>query len=159
MPFPDPQDAITGPEIPPRAGLGEKDRRILEAMIENGFVRPQKMWFNQVVGNFDTLVRDSLPPNLREWFELTYSKRPDIILEEAGLLFVVEVKPYAGYVALGQSLMYLYHARLKLDPVRPLTALVLTDIPDPDFVPVAASQGVEFRQLGEFLEPRPRFAT
>lgn len=159
MPFPDPDEAITVPELPPRPGLGEKDEAILRAMIKNGFVVPQRMWFNQVVGNFDRRVRDALPENLREWFERTYSKRPDVILEEGNILFVVEVKPYASYVALGQALMYRHLTAVKLDPPRLVQALVLTDIPDDDFVPVAAMNAVEFRQLGEFLEPRPRFAT
>lgn len=139
--------------------MGAKDRLILQAMLDNGFVNPERMWFNEVVGNFDAAVRDALPENLREWFERTYSKRPDVILEENGILFVVEVKPYASYVALGQALLYLHHTAVKLDPPRLVQPLVLTDVVDPDFVPVAAIHAVEFRQLGEFVEPRPSFET
>ena len=159
MPFPDPADAFEGTQIPNKPGLGEKDRAILDAMIENGFIVPEMMWFNQPVGNLDPTVQAVVPLNLRTWFALTYSKRPDIIMVEQGVHFVVEVKPYASYKAFGQVLMYQHHLTVKADPARPFTPLILTDIPDQDLVPLAAQFGVEIRQLGRFLEDRPTFQT
>lgn len=159
MPFPDPDEAIEGTEIPPKPGLGEKDRKILEAMITNGFIHPEQMWFNQVVGQIDQAMLDRTPENLKEWFIRTYSKRPDVMFTEDGELFAAEVKPFASYVALGQALMYRHWANVKADPPRLIVALILTDIPDPDLIPVAAVNGVEIRQLGEFIEDRPTFQT
>lgn len=159
MPFPDPDDAITGPELPPKPGLGNKDRKILEAMIKNGFIRPEQMWFNQVVGQVDQAMLDRTPENLKEWFVRTYSKRPDVMFTENGILYAAEVKPFASYVALGQALMYRHWANIKADPQRLIVAIILTDIPDPDLIPVAADNGVDIRQLGVFLEPRPTFQT
>lgn len=159
MPFPDPDDAIDGPELPNKPGLGDKDRKILEAMIENGFIRPEQMWFNQVVGQVDQDVLESTPDNLKEWFIRTYSKRPDVMFTEAGTLYAAEVKPFASYVALGQALMYRYWANRKADPQRLIVAIILTDTPDPDLIPVAADNAVDIRQLGVFLEDRPTFQT
>lgn len=159
MPFPDPADAVTVLEIPPKPGLGEKDRAILEAMLENGFIRPERMWFNLPVGNLDRTLQAQLPENLRDWYERTYSKRPDVIYEQGGALFAAEVKPYASYNALGQALLYQFHASLKTDPARPVQPIILTDLPDPDLVPVAAIHAVEIVQLGFFIEGRPSFPT
>ncbi len=159
MPFPDPDEAIDVNEIPPKPGLGDKDRAILEAMIENGFIRPDQMWFNQVVGTVDPEMLERTPENLKEWFVRTYSKRPDVMFTENGTLFAAEVKPFASYVALGQALMYRHWANVKADPARLIVPLILTDIPDPDLLPVAADSGVDIRQLGVFLEDRPRFPT
>ena len=159
MPFPDPDEAIEGTEIPQKSGMGDKDLKILKAMIENGFIRPEQMWFNQVVGQVDPEMLARTPQNLKEWFVRTYSKRPDVMFTESGQLFAAEVKPFASYVALGQALMYRFWANIKADPPRLIIPIILTDIPDPDLIPVAAERGVDIRQLGMFLEDRPRFQT
>ena len=159
MPFPDPNHAVEGTVLPPRPGLGKKDRAILDAMIANGFVVWDRAWYNQAVGNLDRGAQAALPPNLQDWFELTYSKRPDVIYEHDGELFAAEVKPWASYVALGQALMYRHFATEKTNPTRQVKALILTDVADPDLLPVAAKLGIEVRQLTFFLEPRPTFQT
>lgn len=159
MPFPDPDEAIDVNEIPPKPGLGDKDKAILEAMIENGFIRPEQMWFNQIVGTVDQAMLALTPDNLKEWFVRTYSKRPDVMFTEGDFLFAAEVKPFASYVALGQALMYRHWANVKADPPRFIIPIILTDLPDPDLVPVAADSGVEIRQLGAFLQDRPLFRT
>lgn len=159
MPFPDPELAVDPSEIPARPGLGDKDRKILDAMIANGFVVADQMWFNQAVGNLDPTIQGLVPEHLREWYERTYSKRPDVIFIERGIMYAAELKPYASYVALGQALMYKHWANEKADPPRTIIPLILTDIADPDLLPVAAMHAVEVRQLGAFIEDRPSFQT
>lgn len=160
MSWPDPADAIDPREIPLHAGLGDKDRLILDAMIDNGFWVPDRIWINQVVGTLPTWINEITSPKHRAWIEATYSKRPDLIAEFSQDLFAVEIKPYASYVALGQSIMYSVLATRKTDPERRVAPWILTDSADPDLRTVLERYpNVRLTELGYFTLPRPSFPT
>ena len=158
--WPNPDEAIALSEIPLHAGLGQKDRRILDAMIENGFFVADRVWINQVVGNLPTWIDEITDPKQRAWIEATYSKRPDLIADVDGQLWAVELKPYASYVALGQAIMYAVLATIKTDPPRPVISWILTDLADPDLLTLLNLELlIRITELGRFLEPRPSFPT
>ena len=160
MPWPDPARALNPDAIPRRAGLGEKDRRILDELLDAGLFSPERVWINEVVGNLPTWLGEITSPAHRRWIIATYSKRPDLIAEDDGSLYAVEIKPYASYQSLGQSIMYGVLATIKTDPDRQVRPWILTDTADPDLKTVLeVIDGPRLTELGRFTLPRPSFPT
>ncbi len=160
MPWPEPQDAIPLDSIPPKDGLGPKDRTILDHFIRLGLIPGLRVWINQVVGNLPDWHVNITDPVRHEWVVRTYSKRPDLVIDSGQNLWIVEIKPYASYVALGQSLMYAELASLKPEPIHEPIPVILTDIADRDLVTAArAHPDLTIFELGFFSQDRPKFPT
>lgn len=153
--WPDPIQADTNPRPPLHCGLGQADRTILEAHLDAGTIRPELIWWNQIVGTIPHWAAEIADPRRREWIERAYCKRPDIVWFEAEAIHVAEIKPYASYVAYGQACIYGRLAAARLWPPRELRVWIITDVPDPDLVACLTPDCPRILELDEHVVPRP----
>jgi len=128
-------------------GLWGDDARLFAAHLEAGTLAFERMYCYVPVGD--------LPPGLlavygagsTDPFVQIYYKRIDVVLEDAGGFVVCELKPAAGYVALGQVLTYQALAMRDHPCLERCRAAVITDCPDPDAEAVFRQFGVEVLAL------------
>lgn len=158
-PWPDPTDALTTTGIPKHCGLGRLDKEIWQAHIIAGSITFDRAWFNLVVGTLPTWAPTLTDTSTRNWVETAYCKRPDVIWESDGELWLAEIKPYASYCALGQTLLYGACARNKLSPHRDLRLAIITDQADPDLLEVTALDDITLFELDKPIGPRPHGPT
>lgn len=159
MPWPDPQTASTDPTPPLHCGLGHSDRLIWIAAVDDGIIKPSRVWWNQTCGTPPDWVAEILDPRKRAWVTDNYCKRPDVMAEIGETLFAVEIKPFASYVALGQAVMYATLATLRTDPHRYVRPLIVTDEADPDILPVLERVPMGMIRVGRQIAARPRYPT
>ena len=144
---------------PNHCGLGQADRLILTAHLEAETIRPEKLWYNTLVGEPPTWI-DGIPDGTRRnWVVATYCKRPDVVWLQDRLIYVAEIKPYASYIAFGQATQYARLARRLAANPNAIRAAIVTDQPDPDLILFADGTDPILYELGYELCPRPERAT
>jgi len=62
---------------------------------------------------------------------------------------LVEIKPKASYVAFGQVVFYAYQFQKDYSPGLDVLPVILTDLVDPDIVPLCRSAGVVVIEVGD----------
>jgi hypothetical protein len=77
-----------------------------------------------------------------------YALRIDAVVEVDGAWWVVEVKPDAGYVGLGQVLAYGFYAPFTYRELEGCGLAVVTDAVQPAIGPVYAQHGVSVWEVG-----------
>lgn len=77
----------------------------------------------------------------------SYSKRIDVTILHDTHCQIIEVKPHAGYIALGQILMYAHCIKDLLPTGTPIIATILTDKADPDLIVLADDLDVQIIEL------------
>jgi hypothetical protein len=132
-------------------GLAGDDAALLATWIERLEVKPDELHTGIPVGRLPVL-----PEELRtEWFERlqasTSSFRLDAAVRFGSEWWLIECKPDAGHMALGQLVFYRWWWQQQ--PGYPIASrlVVLTDDCDADFIPVFETQGIEVIRLGEVL--------
>lgn len=155
MPWPAYANATTETTVHRGCGLGQADRLIWSRAIERGLIHPAYLWWCEPLGNVPAWVHEIPDPVRRNWCVQTWSKRPDVIYLEGDAYRIVEIKPYASYVALGQAIVYGALAAARNTSGKPTWPTILTDQPDPDIVAAANAHGVNIIELGEPLADRP----
>lgn len=155
MTWPTFSDSTTDPTPPKHAGLGKADRVIYCTAISAGLIRPTRLWWNQICGTPPDWINEIHDPQRANWIRATYCKRPDIMIEQAGVLITVEIKPYASYVALGQAILYQRLAQRKTEPQRIIRSMILTDLADPDLASTIEPSDPILVQIGERIADRP----
>lgn len=107
-----------------------------------------RCWYDVRVGT-PVEPSDLMDPMLRKISAGLTRKRIDVVALCRGIHWVVEVKPYANYVALGQALTY---RRLFLQEYRPelgaLGVVVCNDY-DVDMIELCLGSGVMLIQTGK----------
>lgn len=159
MPWPSHDEAIDGRNLPRHCGLGDLDRAIWQEAIIRGLIQPIRVWCNQHVGVTSRTPGPEDAPWLASWINAAYRKRPDMLLVDNAGNWVVEIKPWASYVALGQALVYTDAARRMAGSDNSWNPMILTDYADPDLRPCAERLGVRLEILGQPIAPRPPYAT
>jgi len=84
---------------------------------------------------------------------------PDPVPLRPTRLLIVEIKPNAGYVALGQALAYHFYWNLRFRDRWPARPAILTDVPRPYLPQVAAAYGVDLLILARLLIEPPNYPT
>ena len=79
---------------------------------------------------------DAVPAKVR-LAEGTGCKRIDVVADTGSEISVIEVKPYANYVALGQVLGYLDLLHHQVHPRPPARPMIVAANADPDILPSA----------------------
>lgn len=124
-----------------------QDRGVWTKFLESEGHRIQRVWYDVHVG-LPVDVGDGSPGWLRRVAGGVTRKRIDVVAKVGGGYWVIEVKPFAGMVALGQVLTYtrLFLAEYSVDGS--VVPVVICDAVDPDVMPdfEAASVGV-FRNV------------
>lgn len=87
-------------------GLGKIDCRILCAALEQGLIKPDQLWTSVPCGSSPGWAgRDGFIDSMHQ-IDAHHRLRADVIWKLGEVLHLAEIKPDAGYCALGQVLTY-----------------------------------------------------
>jgi hypothetical protein len=99
-------------------------------------------YFDSSLGT-PSFVPEGTEDNLaRMWTRIT-SKRMDVVGVKDDVYWIIELRPQAAAGALGTIMTYL--ALWKSDPPddKAVIGVIVTDFPDPDLIPLAASNNIK----------------
>lgn len=108
----------------------------------------EQVWYDVKVGSPIEIPPDSSPQELAI-AEGTGCKRIDVVAQTAGHLWIIEVKPYAGHVALGQVLTYVDLFHHKYTTSLPLQAVIICITIDPDLAGLFAAHHVRVEAVSK----------
>lgn len=131
------------------AGLSALDALLLAAWVGEVGEKLEELHTDIKVG---LIPKDGLAVGRAsgpEIAEALYSLRIDACVLLDGCWRVVEVKPDAGYVALGQILTYAFYCRRTCACLAECVPCVVTDFVQEAVRPVFESFGVEVEEVGE----------
>jgi len=83
------------------------------------------------VGTLPELPADA-PPNIKAMAEAAYLKRIDVVAENPEHICIFEIKPFAGFTALGQLLGYDYLYNRDLKPGKTIKLACVTNFMQQD---------------------------
>lgn len=156
MPLSDYERPLNNPRL--WRGLSTTDSRILAAAIDAQLLPPGRAHFYVPVGHRAGLPQLEAPPqDTGSPADATY-RRIDLVLVGDGPPLIVEIKPSAAYVALGQVLSYTHLAARQWPELARALPAILTDGHDPALSPLAAEQGIRIIETdpGRYVPlPRP----
>lgn len=92
------------------------------------------------------------PERASDWPELPRARLP-------GRVWLIEIKPNAGYVALGQVLTYTWNWNRHYGARWPAEPAILTDLPRPYLVDMAPDFGIHIISLGRLIVEPPPYPT
>jgi len=127
--------------------LMPEDRVIWARFVEHGVFLPELVWYDVRVGKA-VEVASGQPAWMRKWAEYATRKRIDMVWSVGLDFWVVEAKPRAGLVALGQALYYAWAFEREYEHRGEVIAAVVTDRVDEDVAPVFELAGVWVFEVG-----------
>jgi len=101
-------------------------------------------WYDVHVGE-SVPVPNDLPPEIQTVSLAVTRKRIDVIALMGGVYHIIEVKPWGGYVALGQCLVYQRLFRAEYPRFRPTLPLIVCSALDEDCL-----DEFQFRRVGYY---------
>ncbi len=127
--------------------LAPEDRTIWTRFIENGSYLPNLVWYDVRVG-MAVEVPSGQPEWMKRFAEYATRKRIDIVGLRGQDYYIIEAKPFAGVVALGQAIYYSEAFRAEYEHQGLVIPAVITDRVDPDVRPVFEAAGVVVFEVG-----------
>jgi len=127
--------------------LMPEDRAIWRRYLEIGRYVPDEVWYDVRVG-VGVEVPSGAPVWLDKFAEYATRKRIDIVGRYGEAFAVIECKPRAGMVALGQALFYGWAFEREYAPGLQVLAGIFTDNADPDVAPVIRDSGIWLVEVG-----------
>ena len=124
-----------------------EDIVIWRRFVECGFYVPDKVWYDVRVGG-GVYMDSGQPEWLRKMAEYTYRKRIDVVARRGRDYWIIEAKPLAGVVALGQAIYYANAFKIEYKPLGSVIPAVVTDIMDQDVGPIFDKYGVVVFEVG-----------
>lgn len=112
-------------------GLSVTDREILAEHITTTLANASELYFMLPLWNPRTDPISQLPDDHLSASAATWLRRADVIAKMPDAWWVIEIKPSAAYVALGQALTYQALMALSWPKLTPTRAVVLSDAHDP----------------------------
>ncbi len=109
------------------------DAAIWTVYLKNPLAKMQRVWYDLHVGQMVSPVVSGDDLGQRISAGVT-RKRIDVVARVGGGFWVIEVKPFAGYVALGQVVTYLGLFIKEFRPLGQVIPIVVCDQVDPDLV-------------------------
>jgi len=128
-----------------------EDTAIWTQFLNNGDFIPEQVWYDVRCGDKGELPDD--PPDWMTkmaWHLLR--KRIDVIGRVGPAYWVIEVKPRASYDAFGQVLYYSYAFEIEYSPGGEVVPVIVTDLVDPDILPLCSEVGVVVIEVGKVGE-------
>lgn len=119
-----------------------EDVRVWSRFLESGIVALDGVWYDVRVGEELALGPDS-PEFLRRVSRGVTRKRIDVVAQSRGEVWVIEVKPFGSYVALGQVLTYRRLFMEEYEPSLPVRGVVVCENLDDDVGPVFLNEGID----------------
>lgn len=108
---------------------------------------PDKVWYDVRVGHPLTPPAGS-PEYLQRFALASTRKRIDVVAERGGATWIVECKPRAGMMALGQVAFYFWAFAMEYAFTGRLIPVVITDRVDHDVGPLFDEAGVLVFEVG-----------
>lgn len=130
-------------------GLGFADRSILQQHLAQGTLPVGRAFFNLPVGSLPTPIDPLTLSDAQLILWEPWYKRVDLVIADAIVSYVIEIKPAAGYVALGQAITMTHLIDIGWTELLNPTPLVLTDAIDPDCAPCFTKLNILFRVIDE----------
>lgn len=124
-----------------------EDTVIWRKFIENGDGVPDEVWYDLRVGKA-VEVASGQPEWMHRFAEYSTRKRIDVVGRRGLLWMVIEAKPLAGVVALGQVIYYSWAFVREYEPRGRVIPVIITDVVDPDVQPVFDRAGVLVYAVG-----------
>lgn len=108
-----------------------EDQIVWDRWLVGHGAQVERVWYDVHVGLAVQVPNDLRPEMLRVSQAVT-RKRIDAVALMGGVYHVIEVKPWGGYVALGQALVYWRLFRVEVPGAAPTLAVVVCAKADPD---------------------------
>lgn len=128
-------------------GLSQLDSEILTRHLASGGFKPDAVWFYVPLGTGQDEHRQYTPTDPRPPEAEPSFKRADIVAAFPDAVYIVEIKPAASYVALGQITLYTDLAREQWPELADALPAVLTDALDPDARASYEASGIRVLEL------------
>lgn len=125
-----------------------EDTIIWRRFIKNGKYMPDRVWYDVRVGRGITL-ESGQPEWLKRMADYTHKKRIDMVWRMGLNWWVVEAKPFAGMVALGQVLFYAELFEQQYAPGQKVGRAIVTDQVDPDVKPIFEKAQIVVFEVGK----------
>lgn len=125
-----------------------EDRALWQKFILNGEFLPDEVWYDVRVGRGIPLDTGQ-PVWMQKFAEYSYKKRIDVVGKIGQDYLVIECKPYAGIVALGQIVFYSLTFLAEFKPRGEVIPMIVTDSADPDCVSILEDLGCLIYEVGK----------
>jgi len=124
-----------------------EDSIIWTRFLKNADVLIDEVWYDVHVGHA-VEVESGQPEWLKRMADYVTRKRIDVVARRGNDYWIIEAKPKAGVVALGQALYYSQAFRAEYKPVGNVIPTVVTDVTDQDVLSVFNLYGVVVLEVG-----------
>ncbi len=135
------------------SGLGKHDRAVLAAYVDRPGLQIQTMHTDVrlplIGGTLESIVDDFIRKQAADLFP----RRIDAIIRRPGIWEIIEIKPHANLMSIGQILFYTHHARRAFNGLSAARPVILAKTTDLDIKPVLAELGIELRLVPETALP------
>ncbi len=128
-------------------GLYGDDLALLSKHVKAGLFVPDELFCYVGCGALPEGLSDVYSGGRWQKLTETYLKRCDVVARFGDGWCVVEIKPSAGYVALGQVLTYGRLCRARYPVLRRCRLGIVTDREDPDVTPLFAEHQITIWRL------------
>ena len=128
---------------PSYLGLREEDTAIWERFIEKFPEAYEEVIYNLHVGS-GAEIPEGTAGNIATDFKLLTQFKIDVIGFMGDRLDIIEVKPHAGFSAMGQIKNYLALYRRDVNANAQLTGVLITDFERPDVVDMCREASIKY---------------
>ena len=125
-----------------------EDIVIWQRFISNGDYLPDHVWYDVRCGTAVEVVEGS-PEWMRRMAGRLTRKRIDVVGQVGPGYWIIEIKPRASYVAFGQVVFYAHAFQREYAPTGDVVPVILTDVLDPDILPLCSEVGVLVFEVGK----------
>jgi hypothetical protein len=132
-------------------GLSWRDKHLLGLVVDRLPGPEIELWTDVPVCLPADLPPDPRPYDITATYKYAWSRKADAIIHYADYWWLAECKPCADYVALGQLLFYVYHARRLYAELCGVLPLLITDQCSSDTVPLFQTLGIPIIECGRVL--------
>jgi len=138
-------------------GLRADDATLLAVWLAGLAVAVDELHTSVPVGCVPPLAEADRVSRVGAGYQASCAWRVDAAVRFGADWWVLECKPSALYGVIGQVLFYRHWWRRNVDYPAVQRWVILTDMVEPDIVPVCAEYGIDVIEVGEVLEfPRRR---
>ena len=124
-----------------------EDTIIWKRFLKNGKYLPDLVWYDVRVGR-GIAIPSGQPEWMKRMADYTYKKRIDMVWKIGSTWWVIEAKPAAGVVALGQVIFYADLFKSEYVPDQQVEMGIVTDFVDLDVKTIFEKWGVVVFEVG-----------
>ncbi len=118
-----------------------EDADVWTEYLKAPLVKLKQVWYDVHVGA-GVKVAENADEITKKIAAGVTRKRIDVVAEVGGGYWVIEIKPFGGYVALGQALTYVRLFTAEYSPMGQVWPVIISREIDPDIIPQIDALGV-----------------